>query len=1142
MPCCSSPGPAYKQRVDLVFSSSSSTAQTAALSAAIDAAAVTKLLYYANVNSDKLPQIARELERRIAKELGKKHFALAVCGAFALSELLKSCHRDLRLFYPHVAATIKSLLTCAASREIQLVGVDLFATFAALPTRVLPPPSDADAFVRDFVRMASTSPSSSSSSSPSPPPAADAAAAAEFHETPTTARHARVAGLRGIRAYLPLLDELPSRLNDDALRILPSIFDNFRLTGPAASGPVPRTPLSPEQQNKDDDNDDDDDDEDNDNDKKKPANKEKDESGDPDDDDASPSVRSLARQCLRELVLRTSTTNVKSLVEAALEYVDSNGLWSVDAGGEFPRELFATICGTLKPHDYQTALDSLLAKIAAVPDTAHKTRVVETLRHCLRSGMLTVHQLVRLLLQQLVDSLKAAFGTKDAAVTAAHAELHRALLACVVELGRVVEQPKRLDILSGIVRQLKALEGVFSKAPQRAAGHALLVRAFADVAAHLKPLAAADTVQLASAYDTLFVVAAAPASGDERAALALATIDALRALVAAAPPRTDDDDDRDGHRFATTSAAAGGAGATLALSTGAGSAVGGAGGAAPGSGTNSGTGSTVEGSPAGAAELTKRGARTRRGTGGPRDLGVHAASAYVEKHAHVLSALDTFLFPDEACGAAALSVLVAAGGSLLLTALSVYGVGEALRTLPFIFALQQRAVDLPDTGSGAAPATKKSRKASVAAAVGIEVAAPINDPSAVHVLVGAYMAALAEQLDSDELRATVTHTLSQRSKKKQRSVYVAANGARELTFSESGATKKALAAAKRITTTFERAGVVSVLLRDKLLQKFEALSARLALEWQRTGAVNKFPASSRLNRLGSVQQTASTRGALHATESDRDVRAGGVVPAGTEEARAALASYPHNAPTAVASAAKRLADANIDVGGFLAVLRGDAVVNDDDEVLGNASDDDDSLHRSGTHDSDQVAADDDDNDDDGDAMMQVSDSDAPSEISIDEDVDDAATTTKKKTKKTSKKSGATKKSKGKKGGKTKKRAGGKKRDAALKDSRAKPAPPAPGSEQWREQVQRLRERSFEEVSAVSARAQERAVRETALAAFGFDCDTFEDDELADPLPTHHNWHVATTLPSLLGKLDAEFQGDTLPHLRDEFAVGALVVH
>jgi hypothetical protein len=1140
MPCCSSPGPAYKQRVDLVFSSSGSTAQTAALSANIDAGAVTKLLYYANVNTDKLPQIARELERRIAKELAKKRFALAVCGAFALNELLKSCHRDLRLFYPHVAATIKSLLACVPSREIQLVGVDLFATFAALPTRVLPPPSDADAFVREFVRMASSNPETSSSpSSNVSSSSASSASAASASTAPagtlpdlpapftaTTARHARVAGLRGIRAYFPLLDELPSRLNDDALRILPSIFDNFRLTGPAASGPVPRTPLSPE--HSDANNDDDDDD-------AAAAAKKKaagdadraddadvDSAADPDDPDASPSVRALARQCLRELVVRTSTTNVKSLVEAALEYVDSNGLWSVDAGGEFPRELFATICGTLKPHDYQTALDSLLAKVTSVPDTAHKTRVVETLRHCLRSGMLTVHQLVRTLLQQLVDSLKAAFGAKDAS----HAELNRSLIACVVELGRVVEQPKRLDTLNGIVRQIKALEGVFSKASQRSAGNALLVRAFAGVAAHLKPLGAADSVQLASAYDALLVVAAAPASGDERVACALATIDALRALVAAAPPRTEDDDDRDGHRFATTSGGAGGAGGGGATSGTAGSTAGGVGAA----GGSSGTGSAVDGAVGAAADIKKRAARARRGTGGPRDLGLHAgASTFVENHAHVLSALDTFLFPDEATGTAALSALVAAGGSLLLSALSVYGVGEALRTLPFIFSLQQRALDLPD--SAPAAATKKSRKANVAAAVGLDVVPQIADPSAVHVLVGTYMTALAEQLDSDELRATVTHTQSQRAKKKQRSVYVAANAACvELVFSEKDASKKALLAAKRITLTFERAGVVSVLTREKQLQQFEVLAARLALEWERTGAVaGKFPASARLNRLGSVHTVASTRGALHATESDRDVRGGGAI--GSDATRGALASYPHNAPPAPEPSAKQLADANIDVNAFLAVLRGDAVVGDDDAVLGNASGDDDhSLHRSG--------APDDENDDD-DAMMQVSDSEARSEISIDDD-DDAAAAAVAKGKKSKKdaKKGAKDKKAAK--AKAKKRRGAKQR--ASTTSNDKQAPAAAGTEQWRAQVARLRERSFEEVSAVSARAQERAVRETALAAFGFDSEAFvDDDELGEPLPAHHNWHVATTLPSLLQKLDAEFDGAALPHLRDDFACGALVV-
>ena len=1067
-----------------MFSSTPSTAATAPLAAEPDAGAVTKLLYYAQMNNDKLPQIARELERRIGTELAKKRFAFAVVGAFALNELLRSCHRDLRLFYASVAATIRALLSCLPSRDIQLVGVDLFVTFAGLPSRVTPTPGDADAFVRDFVRLAEDA-------------------------SPGDVGHlARLAGLRGVRAYLPLLDEQPSRLNEDAPRLLPSIFANMRFSAPPV--PYPRTPLAP----KDDDSDDDkagshekragstaaagakhagDDADDAD-----PADA---DDNDDDDDDAAPSVRSLAKQCLRELALRTSTTNVKGLVEAALAFTDAQSLWTAEGGAEFTRELFLSICGTLKPQDYQTALDALVAKVAAVNELPHKVRVVDTLRTSLRGGMLTIHQLVRTLLQQLVDSLKLAFASKDAALHASHGELHRSLLAAIAELGNVVEQTKRWDLLNGIVRQLKALPGIFSKQPQCAAANALLARAFASVAANLKPLTASDASQLSTSYDALLAVAAAPASGDERAACALAVLDALRALVVAAPPRADDDDDKSGLRFINSTGAAAAAG-TMAASN-----------------------ASAEVSEADPKKRVAGDRRTRRGTGGPRDLAVGGLSAapYVERHGRILTALDTMLFAGDG-EATALCALVSAGGNLLLTALGKYGVGEALRTLPFIFSLQQRAVDMPDAeGEKAKKKAKKAAATSVTAAAGCAVDASC-DASAVHVLVGAYMAALAEQLDNDELRATVTHTLSQRTKTKQRSDFVTVSGGALVLGAAPPASKKA-SAAKRITTTFERTGVVAVLLRDKVREAFDQLAARLSVEWERLGvaASATVPASTAVSRLNSVAPSRRDKSFVSTNETVAP-------PAIDARASSATRSYPHNAPVASVPPAQVLVDASIDVGSFLAVLRGDLML--DDDYVGSENGDEHSGGGSGGED-----------DDDG---MQVSDSEPRSEISVDDDDDD------NNNNKNNNRDGQRKRkgSKGKNGAiadsSTK---GGKKTQLLLQSSSATGVAPAkPGSDQWREQVAKLRERSFDEVAAVSAMAYERSLRETAVAAFNFDAErapTFADDDMADPVPAsaQHSWHIATTLPILLNKLDTgrlqSGSTDHVPHLRDEFAVGAL---
>jgi hypothetical protein len=63
----------------------------------------------------------------------------------------------------------------------------------------------------------------------------------------------------------------------------------------------------------------------------------------------------VQRLCLRDIAVRTSTTNVKALVKQALAYLDDNKLWT-HGDGSFPAELLKPICDSLKPHDYQVRI------------------------------------------------------------------------------------------------------------------------------------------------------------------------------------------------------------------------------------------------------------------------------------------------------------------------------------------------------------------------------------------------------------------------------------------------------------------------------------------------------------------------------------------------------------------------------------------------------------------------------------------------------------------------------------------------------------------------------------------------------------------------------------------------------------------
>jgi hypothetical protein len=122
MPCCGGRA-GYKQRVASVFPANAD--------APVDKTNVTKLLYYATANTDKLPKIAGYLEKRIGSELARRRYNQAMNGAYTFNALVNTCHRDMRLFYPRLAGTIKLLLDSRPPTKI--IGVELFDTVNHTP-------------------------------------------------------------------------------------------------------------------------------------------------------------------------------------------------------------------------------------------------------------------------------------------------------------------------------------------------------------------------------------------------------------------------------------------------------------------------------------------------------------------------------------------------------------------------------------------------------------------------------------------------------------------------------------------------------------------------------------------------------------------------------------------------------------------------------------------------------------------------------------------------------------------------------------------------------------------------------------------------------------------------------------------------
>lgn len=199
MPCCQ-PRAAYKQRVARVFPPSPD--------APVDKNEVTKLLYYATVNSDKLPKIASYLEKRVRNELAKKRYNQALNGAYTFNALVKTCHRDMRLFYPQLAGTMKALLK-EQRYDARIVAVELFDTFSDSSSGATPLQSDIDELVSSFLDMASNN---------------------DANED--VRQNQRFAGLRGLRAYFALMDDHLARLTTNSPRLLPTIFENLRYDAP----------------------------------------------------------------------------------------------------------------------------------------------------------------------------------------------------------------------------------------------------------------------------------------------------------------------------------------------------------------------------------------------------------------------------------------------------------------------------------------------------------------------------------------------------------------------------------------------------------------------------------------------------------------------------------------------------------------------------------------------------------------------------------------------------------------------------------------------------------------------------------------------------------------------------------------------
>lgn len=328
-----------------------------------------KLVHFCELTPQKLPKVANFLEKRVDSDLAKGRLGYVEVSMKIFNELIKGCRKHLPLFAGSLMKLMKLLFEKNEFPELKITATETFTRFADVQDEATQY-SGVEDFVNYFVAMCQNT-----------------------HTHTVMRMRLRIAGLRGLRAYIVILDyadELDSFVSKQSqARIIPTILDNMQYDPP--------TPGEPENNN---------------------------------------NVSTLATEVLKDLSSRVNNITVTAVVSAVLNYLDVHNRWIPNT---FAVQCLQTMSFSLKPQHNQIMMTRVLQHLEA---TAHSIQVTIQIVNAITSivsdstGPVTV--VLSSLVKLLVLSVEQSAQTPPPANVEEQLALQATLVDCVGAISKKV--------------------------------------------------------------------------------------------------------------------------------------------------------------------------------------------------------------------------------------------------------------------------------------------------------------------------------------------------------------------------------------------------------------------------------------------------------------------------------------------------------------------------------------------------------------------------------------------------------------------------------------------------------------------------------------------------------------------------------
>lgn len=326
-----------------------------------------KLVHFCELTPQKLPKVATFLEKRVDSDLAKGRLGYVEVSMKIFNELIKGCRKHLPLFAGSLVRLMK-LLFEKDYPALKVIATETFTRFADVQDEATQYSSGVEDFVNYFVGMCRS----------------------EATNTQTKAQ-LRIAGLRGLRAYIVILDyadELDSFVSKQSqARIIPTVLDNMQYEANEGL-------REPENMN---------------------------------------NVSNLATEILKDLSSRVNNITVTAVVSAVLIYLDTHNMWIPNT---FAIHCLQTISFSLKPQHNQIMMTRVLQHLEGTHTIQVTMQIVDAVTAIVSDSTGPVTVVLSSLVKLLVLSVEQSAQTPPPVNVEEHLALQVVLVECVGAISK----------------------------------------------------------------------------------------------------------------------------------------------------------------------------------------------------------------------------------------------------------------------------------------------------------------------------------------------------------------------------------------------------------------------------------------------------------------------------------------------------------------------------------------------------------------------------------------------------------------------------------------------------------------------------------------------------------------------------------